>query len=224
MRLPTTPATTVMRELRGEVRQHYRAGRVIVAVDGLDGSGTHEFADALAEVFAEEGAAVFRASMRGFLRPRTDRDARGADSVEGRYRDRYDEATLRRVLLDPFRVAGSTGFQLSAFDAVRDAPVESQWTTAPRDAVLVVDGEYLLRPELRGVWNWSVWLEVPDRIAAANVARRDGGDPDPEAAANARRHGADLRYAREANPRAEASAIVENSDPTHPVRVFGDFC
>ncbi len=228
MRLPTTPATTVLRGLRDEVRQHNRAGRVIVAVDGRDGAGKTLFADGLAAVFAEDGSAVFRASIDDFHRPRAERYARGRTSPEGFYRDSYDYATFRRVLIDPFRdgrqTAATTGFQLAAFDLARDTPVESAWVTAPRDAVLIVDGIFLHRPELRGLWDWSVWLDVPVDVAFQRMAERDRTDPDFMAASNARyREGQEL-YLRDASPRAAASAIVDNTDFAHPQRVFQDYC
>ena len=222
MRLPITPVTTLWRELRDEVRRRYVGGRVIVAVDGIDGAGKTVFADGLAEVFAETGSAVYRASIDGFHRPRAERYARGRHSPEGFYRDSYDYATFRRVLVDPFRdgaqTAGATGFQLAAFDVARDAPVESQWVTAPRDAVLVVDGIFLHRPELRDLWDWSLWLDVPEEAACARMALRDGTDPDPAAPSQARyRQGQEL-YLRESEPLAAASVIVDNSDLAHPHR------
>ncbi|WP_243076819.1 uridine kinase [Microbacterium sp. SS28] len=228
MRLPTTPATTLWRGLRGEVRQHSRAGRVVIAVDGRDGAGEKAFADGLAAVFAEDGSVVFRASIDDFHRPRVERQARGRTSPEGYYLDSFDYATFRRVLLDPFReggrTGGSTGFQLAAFDLLRDEPLESTWVTASRDAVLIVDGTFLHRPELRGAWNWSVWLDVPVDVAFERLAQRDGSDPDFLAASNTRvREGHEL-YLREANPRAAASAIVDAIDPEHPVRVYQDYC
>lgn len=228
MRLPVTPATTLWRELRDEVRHLYPGGRVIVAVDGIDGAGKSTFADGLAEVFAETGAAVYRASIDGFHRPRAERYARGRRSPEGFYLDSYDYATFRRVLIDPFRdgaqTSGATGFQLAAFDVARDAPVEAQWVTGPRDAVLVVDGIFLHRPELRGIWDWSVWLDVPNEIACARMAIRDGSDPDPAAPANARYREGQSIYRRAAQPDLAASAIVDNSDLMHPRRVYRDFC
>jgi uridine kinase len=224
MRLPVTPTTTLWRELRDRVRRRYAAGRVVVAVDGLDGAGKSVFADGLAEVFAETGDAVFRASIDGFHRPRAERYARGRHDAVGFYRDSYDYATFRRVLLDPFRdgaqTAGTTGFQLAAFDVARDAPVESQWVTAPIDAVLVVDGIFLHRRELRDLWDWSVWLDVPFDITFGRMAMRDGCDPDPDAPANARyRQGQEL-YLSDARPREEASVIVDNTDLGHP-RIVG---
>ncbi|MFT4228663.1 MAG: uridine kinase [Microbacterium sp.] len=228
MRLPITPATTLWRSLRDEVRQHYRAGRVLVAVDGIDGAGKTVFADGLAEAFAEDGAAVFRAGIDDFHRPRAERHARGRASPEGFYRDSYDYATFRRVLVDPFRegghTSGATGFQLAAFDLARDAPVAAQWVTGPRDAVLIVDGIFLHRPELCGLWHWSLWLDVPFDVAYARMALRDGCDPDPLAASNRRYYEGQQRYLRDARPAAGACAIVDNSDLAHPRRVFRDYC
>lgn len=224
MRLPVTPTTTLWRDLRDRVRRQSPAGRVIVAVDGLDGAGKTVFADGLAEVFAETGDAVFRAGIDGFHRPRIERYARGRRSPEGFYLDSYDYPTFRRVLIDPFRdgaqTAAATGFQLAAFDVVRDAPVESQWVTAPLDAVLVVDGIFLNRPQLRDLWDWSIWLDVPFEMAFARMALRDGSEPDPDAPANARyRQGQEL-YLDEARPREAASVIVDNTDLARP-RIVG---
>ncbi|GAA5033611.1 uridine kinase [Microbacterium fluvii] len=223
MRLPITPVTTLCRELRDEVRRSYRAGRIMLAVDGLDGAGKTTFAD----TFAEAGVAVFRASIDDFHRPRAERYARGRTSPDGFYLDSYDYATFRRVLLEPFRDGAQTatiGFQLAAFDLARDAPVEAAWTTAPRDAVLIVDGIFLHRPELRGAWNWSLWLDVPMEEAYRRMALRDGSDPDPLAPSNDRYRLGQERYLREADPQVAASVIVDNSDPAHPRRVYRDFC
>lgn len=228
MRLPPTPAAQLWRELRDEVRQNHRGGRVIIAVDGIDGAGKTRFANGLASAFTEAGIATVRAGIDDFHRPRAERYARGRSSPEGFYRDSYDYATFRRVLIDPFRegatTAGSTGFQLAAFDLMRDAPVEAQWVTAPRDAVLIVDGIFLLRPELRGLWHWSVWLDVPLDIAYARLAARDGRDPDPAAESNRRYVEGQALYRRDAHPVASASAVVDNSDVEHPHRTFRDFC
>jgi len=220
MRLPVTPTTTLWRELRDRARRRYPAGRVVIAVDGLDGAGKTVFADGLAEVFAEAGDAVFRAGIDGFHRPRAERYALGRRSPEGFYRDSYDYATFRRVLLDPFRdgaqTAGTTGFQLAAFDVTRDSAVESQWVTAPLDAVLVVDGIFLNRPELRDLWDWSIWLDAPFATTYARMALRDGSDPDPDAPSNARYRQGQQLYLDDARPREAASVVVDNADLAHP--------
>jgi uridine kinase len=223
MRLPTTPTTTLQRALRDEIRRSSPGGRVIVAVDGFDGSGKTTFARGLAAVFEEEDVATFHASIDGFHLPRSARYVHGRADPEGFYRDSFDYATFRRVLIDPFldaaQTSATTGFQLAAFDVARDAPVESRWVTGPEDAVLIVDGIFLNRPDLRGLWDWSVWLDVSFEVTFARMAERDGCDPDPEAPSNRRYRLGQQLYLDEADPVAAASAVVDNTDPAHPVRV-----
>jgi uridine kinase len=190
----SSPSTeTMMRELRDEVRQHLRSGRVIVAIDGLPGAGQAEFADALAGAFAEEGVTALRASISGFRKPGSAAET--------------DVDELRRVLVEPFRSKAPQGFALAPGAAL---------TTAPVDAVLVVDGDFLLRAGLRGLWNWSAWLEVHPSAASERLTRETGAEPEPGADANG------AAYRREGQ--AAASALVDNTDASNPVRIFGDFC
>jgi uridine kinase len=190
MMLPPTPRVVFLRELVDDIRVDAPAGRVIVAVDGgIVGSG---FADDLATVFREAGSDTFRASLADFHTSRAERTRLGAETAESYYRDAYDYVTLRRVLLDPFRLGGSAGFQTAAFDEERDRPVEARWLTAGRDAVLVVDGEFALRPSLRTAWDASVLL-----VAAPQ----------------------DQVYLEDAHPLEHADYLVDDSDPSHPAGI-----
>jgi uridine kinase len=219
MELPPTPRNVFLRQLMAEITYDYGRGRVIVAIDGVDGAGKGSFADALAAVFEERGTTAVRASMDNFHRSRAERYRLGRESPESFYRDSFDYRTLRRVLIDPFRMAGSTGFQLAAFDLRRDAVRLSRWLTAPADTVLIIDGIFLNRAELRDLWDYSILLEVPWDLAYQRLAERDARDPDPGAEANARyREGQELYFA-DADPRAQASALVDNTDPEHPLRI-----
>ncbi|GAB3606844.1 hypothetical protein GCM10027413_22530 [Conyzicola nivalis] len=191
----------VLAALADDILHNYGKGRTVVAVDGIDAAGTSRFADDLAGAMRLKGHAVFRASIEGFHRPRAERFARGRDSAEGAYRDSYDYLTFQRTLIQPFRMGGSTGFVAAAFDVERDAQVEPVWLTGPADALLIVDGSFLNRPELRGLWNYSIWLEAAEEQS-----------------------GAQALYAAESKPRTAATAIVDNVDAEHPRRRFADSC
>ncbi|WP_052226906.1 nucleoside/nucleotide kinase family protein [Microbacterium mangrovi] len=172
MRLPSTPATELQRALRDEARSRFPGGRVVIAVHGPD---TAAFAAGLADVYREGDIAVFRAHIADFQRPRADR---ARETGAGR----YDLATLRRVLIDPFRDAAhtsaTTGFQLAAFDAVRDMPAAARWVTGPADATLLVDGSDLLDFRLEGFWDWRIDLSGDaDSVAEAVVDVTDPADP-----------------------------------------------
>jgi uridine kinase len=203
----------VMDGLADEILHSHGMGRTLVAVDGIDGAGQGRFADELAVSLGRGGHAVFRASVDAFHRPRAQRYARGDDSAEGYYLDAFDYEAFRRVLVDPFRMGGSAAFVTSFFDAARDVQVEPVWQTGPQDAALVIDGVFLGRPELRGLWHWSAWLEVDPVQALERMAARGGaGGP------SSRYQGGQALYLADANPRAHATVIIDNTDPADPRR------
>lgn len=222
MELIASPRIDFLRGLTSEITHNYGRGRVIVAVDGIDGSGTAEFADGLAATFREAGYDTFRASIEEFHAPRRRDDA--AETPAEFYEESYDYRTFRRVLIDPYRMGGSTGFQTSGFDRQRDAPSQARWLTAGRDAMLVVDGVFLGRDELKGIWNYSIYLEVPWPVAFARLADQSGGDPDPAAPSNQLRLQGQELYLADAFPRGRANAIVDNTDADRPTREFADSC
>jgi uridine kinase len=184
-----------MEALASEILHNYGHGRAIVAVDGRRASGMHQFGEDLATALQGDSRAVFHASIEDFQRPRSERE-------RGWYTDGYDYSLFRRVLIDPFRTAGSTGFALKGFDAERNEPVyQPKWKSAGLDAVLIVSGVFLNRPELSGIWNYSIWLE----------------DPSTE-------DEFDTVYLAAETPSARATAIYDNTNPEHPRRIFADSC
>jgi uridine kinase len=224
MALQILNRSEVLAALADEILHNYGKGRAIVAVDGLDGAGKTVFADALAAQLGIGNRAVFRASMDDFHNPRAVRYARGKDSPEGFYRDSYDYATFRRVLVEPFRTGWIGSFVLRAFDLKRDAPFEQKWSSGPADALLVVDGIFLNRPELKGLWNYSIWLEVDPDVAAGRVIARDATDFEHDIANPERYSGGQELYLRDAKPRDAATATIDNNDFEHPRRLFADSC
>ncbi len=219
MALQVLSKSEVIDGLAAEILHNYGKGRAIIAVDGLDGAGKTRFADALAARLGVGHRAVFRASIDDFHQSRARRYARGKESPEGFYRDSYDYPTFKRVLTEPFRTGWIGSFNLKAFDLKRDLPFQPVWSSGPRDALLIVDGIFLNRPELRGIWNYSIWLEVDPEVAAARMLERDGEPANPE-----RYTGGQELYLAEAKPREAATAILDNNDYDHPKRLFADSC
>ncbi|PZQ91773.1 MAG: uridine kinase [Leifsonia xyli] len=205
-----------------EILGNYRRGRIAIGIDGRTASGKSTFADDLAREFERRGFATARASLDDFLRPAEQRYRAGRFSPEGYYRDAYAYDVFRRVLVEPFRLGGSAAFVTAAFDKERDVQLQPKWRTGPEDMFLIVDGGFLDRPELRGVWNYTIWLDADDGVRAERLYARDGIQPGSEHAG--RHEGAHELYERDAHPRQAAIAIIDNTDPDHPRRVFADAC
>ncbi|MCU1637007.1 MAG: hypothetical protein JWQ68_2246 [Cryobacterium sp.] len=212
MKLVSTPRVEFLRALATEILHNYSRGRTTIAVDGAPDPVREAFADDLARVLDERGQPSFRASLRYFQRSRHEQEVFGGPSPQRHYRFDYDYSALRRVLIEPFRMGGSTGFVTRHFDPDRDSWIEPNWLTAPPDATLVVDGEFVNRPELRGLWSYSVWLEGATRNADG-AGHLEYGQLEE-----------DVLYRAESNPRSAASVVVDLTDPAVPRRQFLDSC
>ena len=211
----------VLESLADELLHNYGRGRTIVAVDGPTASGKSTFADDLAEAVRKKGYDVFRASIDDFLKPRALRYAQGRDSAKGRYEDAYNYSVFRRVLVEPFSMNGSTGFVTAAWDEHRDRQIEPKWLSGPVDTMLIVDGSYLNRPELRGLWNASIWLDADAKVRSQRMLDRDGIEPGSE---RADRYSGAFTLYEKTKPRDAATIIIDNTDPDAPLRVFTDSC
>lgn len=200
MKLVSTPQTDFLRTLAAEIMHNYGRGRTIIAVDGTDASGRVTFADQLAEVLRETDHHVFRASMSFFQRARNEQDSSEPDPQLRLYRSGSDDSALRRVLVEPFRMGGSAGFVLEQRDPASGEWIQPTWRTAPHDAVLILDGDYLNRADVHDLWSFSVLLET------------EASTP------------AETAYLTEMGPRDRVTAVIDNSDPARPERRFLDRC
>ncbi len=176
---------------------------MLVGIDGPDAAGKTTLADRLA---ARLPGPVLRVSVDEFLAPRDVRYARGELSPQGCYRDCFDLSAFVADRLRPLR---------SGESSLGDVPV-------PQRAVLVADGVFLLRPELRPFWHLSVYLRVPEEVTLARARARAR-----DLARSARRAEVEHRYrARylpgqalyraEADPERAADVLVDNRDPPRP--------
>lgn len=191
------------------------SGRATVAFDGPDAAGKTWLAD---QVAAEMSVPCCRASIDGFHAPATVRRERGDLSAEGYYRDSFDYQALTRRLLAPFR-DGATEVETSVFDHRRDQRDSEIALLEPRGALLV-DGVFLLRPELRDQWTLAIYLHVSEQVTLTRARQRDlasFGSEDAIVARYERRYlPGQALYRAEANPQQAAHIVIDNDDLTSP--------
>lgn len=188
---------------------------MLVAIDGVDGSGKTTLADELAAVLGADGRAVTRASVDGFHHPRTFRYAEGR-SGETFWSRSYDYQAMTRVLLDPWRGGAGSAYRTAVHDVQTDQPIESPMHRVPPRGVLLVDGIFTQRDELASYWDFTIFLDVPFETSVARMARRDGSVPDVGDPGQARYIEGQRIYLVGCRPRERADLVVDNSDLLRP--------
>ncbi|MBR1220401.1 uridylate kinase [Bradyrhizobium sp. U87765 SZCCT0131] len=192
-----------------------------VAIDGRTASGKTTLADELAVALQATGRAVIRTSIDGFHRPRAERYARGRHSPEGYYHDARDLTAVITLLLAPLGPGGDRRYCTASFDLAADRPITQPALTAPPDAILIVDGTFLQRPELDDGWDLAVFVETTADIAESRGLGRDAdqlGEVDAVRELYRRRYRpAYALYDRLCAPVANADVVVGNDDIARPV-------
>jgi uridine kinase len=180
-----------------------------VGIDGVSAAGKTTFAHALVPHI---DAPVVRASFDDFHHPRAIRYARG-EGADSYYEDTFDAARFRAELLEPF--ARGEPIRTRIFDHVDDVPIDDPPVQPPPGAVLVVDGIWLHKPELRDAFDLTIWLAIDRQVALERAIARDAAWMESVDAAH-RRYATryfpgETRYLEEVDPESVADLVVDTS-------------
>jgi uridine kinase len=110
-------------------------------------------------------------------------------------------------------------YRRAVFDYRVDSEIDVGAAEADSASVLLFDGVFLHRPELRECWDVSIFLEAPFEVTARRLADRaaDGaGDGWQDRYVEGQKI-----YLRECDPAACADIIVDYRDLASPVVVGG---
>jgi uridine kinase len=208
----------------GRVADHLHARRpghpLRVAVDGITAAGKTTVARELTGLLAGRGRPAVHLSMDGYHHRRAHRHRQGSRSATGYYADGYDFDSFARLVLSPLG-AGTGGFVPKIIELATDEPVEPRPVPLTADGVLVVDGSFLQRPELAGMWDEVVFLDTAFDVARGRGVARDaaafGGSAAADRAYRERYHAAGRMYLDRVDPAARASILLGHDDPRRPV-------
>jgi uridine kinase len=215
--LPIPERRRLLQKLTAQILSLPAEDVLRIGVDGVDGAGKSMFGDELASLLAEAGRHVIRASVDSFHQPKALRYQRGRHSPDGFFHNSYDYRQLRAVLLDPLSPGGNGRYRAAVFDHRTDTPVSVPEAQAAPGDILVFDGIFLHRPELRSYWDWSVFLHISTAVSVRRCALRDGSPDDPQAVENRRYIEGQRLYLEECAPRHHATIVVNNEVLERPV-------
>jgi uridine kinase len=198
-----------------------------VAVDGITAAGKSTLVAELGVVVDQMGRPVVTLSMDDFHRPRADRYRRGRRSAVGYYEDAYDFSAFVDHVLVPLGPGGNRRYRRRVHDLATDEVVDDDPIQAMGDAVVLVDGSFLQRPELDPHWDYRIFVNTSFEVARRRAVYRDadllGGEEAAAELYELRYHPACRLYLESVRPEVRADVVIDNDDPERPtVRAGGE--
>ena len=98
---------------------------------------------------------------------------------------------------------------LCSIDPITQIDHSGERVPVPDRSILIVDGVFALRPELRDLWDIGVWLDVDPEVSELRATARDGEMLE-------RYRLSEHLYLAEARPRQVADIVIDNNDISAP--------
>ena len=198
-----------------------------VAVDGRTASGKTTLSNELELLLKKTvNREIIRTSIDGFHKPKMERYARGRYSAEGYYYDSRDFSAIRQLLLNPLGSDGDRQFCTAAFDLEGDRPLHPRTQIASHDAILIVDGTFLQRPELLDGWDLAIFVRASQQRSEERGVQRDksalGGMEAARKLYATRYQPAFDLYETLCAPESIAGVVFDNDDLERPSMIIRD--
>lgn len=177
-----------------------------MAVDGPPVAGGAALAADLADWLRTSGRPAVHVPAAGFLRPASERFERGRDDPDAYYDEALDVGALWREVLAPLGPGGDRRYLPSRWDPDRERATRAVRETASYGTVVLVEGVFLLRPQLAGGFDLTVHLRLSPAARLRRVPTADA----------ARELPAYDRYDAEVAPAESADLVVRWDDPVRP--------
>ncbi|MEP5757829.1 MAG: AAA family ATPase [Litoreibacter sp.] len=143
---------------------------LLVGISGIDGSGKSTFAEKLKEYLSKTALPTVYVDLDDFLQPRHIRH-KNDDQVKSYYEDNFDYLSLVNDLIVPALQSSQFRTHLPKLDLDTDQ-IERRCLEFSGPGVVILEGVFLFRKELREYFDLKVWLEIDFDTAMSRVLNR----------------------------------------------------
>lgn len=191
------------------ISRYNRERTLIVGIDGAGGAGKSTISDTLEKELRSEGynAAVFH--IDDMIHPRAVRYNDDYPQWEQYYYLQWRYDYFMREVISPIR-EGRSLEPIELYDKENDS-YKTVLSDIPAGSIVIVEGVFLLRSELEGAFDVTVYIDVSKEERLERVLKRDGYIGDSEAILkkyNERYFPAEDHYFEECSPKEKADIII----------------
>jgi len=191
------------------ISRYNRERTLIVGIDGAGGAGKSTISDTLEKELRSEGYNVAVFHIDDMIHPRAVRYNDDYPQWEQYYYLQWRYDYFMREVISPIREGRSLG-PIELYDKENDS-YKTVLSDIPAGSIVIVEGVFLLRSELEGAFDVTVYIDVSKEERLERVLKRDGYIGDSEAILkkyNDRYFPAEDHYFEECSPKERADIII----------------
>jgi len=149
-----------------------REKTILVGIDGLGGSGKSTISEVIKNLLIKEEINTVLLHIDDFIHPRTVRYNNNFEEWEcySYLQWRYDY--LIKEVIKPIKKGRSVSGEIEIYDKENDNYI-MQRIDVPLGSVVIIEGVFLQRKELSGLFDYVVYIDVSEQERLERVIKRD---------------------------------------------------
>jgi phosphoglycolate phosphatase-like HAD superfamily hydrolase/uridine kinase len=205
----------IFKEIIDEVELKKRRDKAfVIGINGIDGAGKTEFAEALEKYLKANGYQTQLIHLDDFHNPRTIRYS-GSDQADNYYNKSFNIRLIVDKLLSPIKGKKPLTLSLKVLNPDTDKYEAERKYYVNQDTIVIFEGVFLFRKELASYTDYKVFLDIRPEESKRRAIIRDSE-------ANVRKYDekylpAQVIYIEKYPPTKVAHMVVDNTNLEYPV-------
>jgi uridine kinase len=184
----------------------------IIGIDGLGGSGKSTLVNSLKSQLQSEDYYCSVLHLDDFIHPKNIRYDMSREEWDCYYNVQWRYDYLVKEILSPIKNGEIVDKHIEIYNRDEDGYI-NQNIYIPNGSVLILEGVFLQRKELKGYLDFTVYLDVPQEVRFHRILARDvyiGGFEDIKCKYEKRYFPAEDRYVLDYSPIENANFVLKN--------------
>lgn len=161
-----------MENLINKILEIYNNTTLIIGIDGLGGAGKSTISSKISDTLNQKGYNTIVLHIDDFIHPKSVRYNSNYPEWECYYNLQWRYDYLIDNIINPIRNGNNFNKQIELYNKENDTYILQKFDI-PKDSIIIVEGVFLQRKELKNCFDYIIYMDIPENIRLNRVLKRD---------------------------------------------------